>query len=103
MIEQILPEELLTHPLKIAEIASYLDQNGWKAIAHPNPRLLVFQGAVDDQGNPIQVVLPSQNTFEDSNRLITKVINLLAVIEEKSPHEIIDSVTQTHADSTTST
>ena len=93
MVEQILPEELNTNPLKISDIASYLHQNGWQEITHSNPRLIVFQGAADDEGNPIKLVLPSKKTFEDSNRLITKAINLLAAIEEKSPDEIIDLVT----------
>ena len=83
MIEQILPEELNTNPLKISDIVSYLHQNGWQEITHSNPRLIVFQGAADDEGNPIQLVLPSQKTFDDSKRLITKAINLLASIEEK--------------------
>ncbi|MEM9925385.1 MAG: hypothetical protein AAF915_16805 [Cyanobacteria bacterium P01_D01_bin.50] len=103
MIEEILPEELQTHPLKINDIVSYLHQNGWQTLAHPNPRLIVFQSVTDDEGNPIQLILPSQKTFEDSNRLITKAINLLAAIEEKSPDEIIDSVTQTHVGSRKST
>jgi hypothetical protein len=60
---------------------------------------LVFQGEKDDAGNLIQLVLPSQNTFEDSDRLITKAINLLAAIEEKSPRELIDIITQTPAKS----
>ena len=90
-------EQLQTYRFKIKDIISYLHQNGWQEITHPNPRLIVFQGAADDEGNPIQLVLPSQKTFEDSNRLIVKAINLLAIIEEKSPHEIIDSISQTHA------
>ncbi len=91
-------EQLQTYRFKISNIVSYLNQNGWQEITHPNPRLIVFQGAADDEGNPIQLLLPSQKTFEDSNRLITKAINLLAVIEEKSPHEIIGSISQVHAD-----
>lgn len=97
MTKQIVPEELQTHSLKITDIVSYLHQNGWQAVTHPNPRLLVFQGATDDEGNPIQLVLPSHNTFEDSDRLLTKAVNLLAVIEDKSPQAIIDLITQTHA------
>jgi|GEM_PF-1398255 len=103
MTEQVLPDELQTHPLNIADIISYLRQNGWQAVRHPNSRLLVFQGAADDGGNPIQLVLPSQNTFDDSPRLLAKAVNLLAAIEEKSPQEIIDLVTQTHASSTAGT
>ncbi|MEO1433056.1 MAG: hypothetical protein AAFV71_29120 [Cyanobacteria bacterium J06633_8] len=103
MVEQILPEELDSNRLQINDIISYLHQNGWQEITHPNPRFIVFQGAADNEGNPIQLVLPSQKTFEDSNRLITKAINLLAAIEEKSPDEIIDLVTQIHVGSRKST
>ncbi len=60
MIEKILPEELNTNPLNISDIVSYLHQNGWQEITHPNLRLIVFQGAAGDEGNPIQLVLPSQ-------------------------------------------
>ncbi len=94
MTKQILPEELQIHTLKINDVVTYLHENGWQTLNHPNPRLLVFQGAADDVGNPIQIVLPSQNTFEDSDRLLTKAVNLLAVIADKSPPEIIDLVTQ---------
>jgi hypothetical protein len=97
MTEKILREQSQTHCLKVANVVSYLQQNGWQIVIHPNPRLLVFQGANDDEGNPIQLILPSQNTFEDSDRLLTKAVNLLAVIEDKSPQKIIDLVTQTDA------
>ena len=99
MTKQILPHELQIHTLKITDVVTYLYQNGWQTVTHPNPRLLVFQGAADDAGNPIQLVLPSQNSFEDSDRLLTKAVNLLAAIEDKSPHEIINLLTQTPASS----
>ncbi|BDA66622.1 hypothetical protein CAL7716_007880 [Calothrix sp. PCC 7716] len=101
MIEQILQNELQANSLQIADIVSYLNNNGWQAVSHPNPHLLVFQGETDDIGNPIQLVLPSQNTFEDSPRLIAKVINLLAVVQAKSPPEIIKLITQTRTTSVT--
>ena len=94
MTKQILPEELQIHTLKINDVVTYLYQNGWQTVNHSNPRLLVFQGAADDAGNPIQIILPSHKTFEDSDRLLTKAVNLLAVIADKSPPEIIDLVTQ---------
>jgi hypothetical protein len=97
MTQQISTEELQTHPFKVTDVVSYLHQKGWQAVNHPNPRLLVFQGDKDDTGNPIQLVLPSQNSFEDSDRLLTKAINLLAAIAEKSPRELIDIITQTPA------
>ncbi|MEH1930262.1 hypothetical protein [Nostoc sp.] len=99
MVQKISTEESQTHPLHITDVVSYLQQQGWQAVNHPNPRLLVFQGDKDDAGDPIQLVLPSQNTFEDSDRLLKKAINLLATIEDKSPQEIIDIITQTPAKS----
>ena len=42
---------------------------------------------------PLNLYYPVKRMPEDSNRLITKAINLLAAIEEKSPDEIIDLVT----------
>ncbi|MEA5573439.1 hypothetical protein [Calothrix sp. UHCC 0171] len=92
MVQQISTEELQTHSLQIDDIVSYLQKNGWQILNHPNPRLLVFQGDKDDAGNPIQLVLPSQNSFEDSDRLLTKAINLLAAIAQKPPQEIIDAI-----------
>jgi hypothetical protein len=103
MTEQVLPDELHSPPLKVADVISYLRQNGWQEVRHPNSRLLVFQGAADDAGNPIQLVLPSQNAFEDSPRLLAKAVNLLAAIEEKSPPEIIDLINQQYVSSTART
>jgi hypothetical protein len=103
MTKQILPDELQIHSLKISNVVTYLYQNGWQTVTHPNPRLFVFQGHADDVGNPIYVVLPSQNTFEDSDRLLIKAVNLLAAIEHKSPQEIINHLTQTPVSSTADT
>lgn len=94
MTQQIQQDEFPTHSLQITDIVSYLHENGWQQISHPSQRILVFQDGTDDIGNPIQLVLPSHNGFEDSARLITKAINLLAVVQEKSSQEIIESIVQ---------
>jgi hypothetical protein len=99
MTQQIQQDEFQIHSLQIADIVSYLHQNGWQQIAHPNQRILVFQNGTDDIGNPIQLVLPSKNSFEDSPRLIAKAINLLAAVQEKSSQEIINSVVQARTSS----
>ena len=51
--------------LRVAEVVNYLQQNQWIEISHPSPRLLVFEKGVDDQGKPIQIVLPSKDEYED--------------------------------------
>jgi hypothetical protein len=89
------------HPsihIQIDNFVTYLHQHGWQKIDHPNTRLLVFQGVNDDRGYPIQIVLPSQNNFEDSDSrterlrqlLLAKAVNLLAEIDSRSTQETID-------------
>ncbi len=78
------------NPIQIDNFVTYLHQHGCQNIDHPNTRLLVFQGVNDDRGYPIQIVLPSQNNFEDSDRLLVKAVNLLAAIEDRSTQETID-------------
>lgn len=94
MAQQIQQDEFPRNYFQIADIVSYLQENAWQQISHPSQRILVFQDGTDDIGNPIQLVLPSHNTFEDSPRLIAKAINLLAVVQEKSSQEIIESIVQ---------
>jgi hypothetical protein len=79
--------------IQIDNFVTYLHQHGWQKIDHPNTRLLVFQGVNDDRGYPIQIVLPSQNDFEDSDRLLAKAVNLLSAIEDRSTQETIDLIT----------
>jgi len=81
-------------PLKVADVASYLHHHNWTEVSHPNSRLLIFQTGSDDQGNPIQLVLPSQDTYEDAPYLITKSINLLASLQSQSMQETLETILQ---------
>jgi hypothetical protein len=85
---------MLHELIQIDNFVTYLHKYGWLKIDHPNTRLLVFQGVNDDRGHPIQIVLPSQNNFEDSDRLLVKAVNLLATIEDRSTQETIDLLTK---------
>jgi hypothetical protein len=90
------PEVLSSYPeiqrLHVAEVVNYLQKNHWMSIGHPSPRLLVFEKGVDDQGKPIQVVLPSKDDYEDTPYLLAKVINLLSVLESVSFQEIVQAI-----------
>ncbi|WP_427158649.1 hypothetical protein ACQFX9_22525 [Aliinostoc sp. HNIBRCY26] len=90
------PEVLSTYPqiqgLRVAKVVKYLQQNYWVEINHPNTRLFVFEKGVDDQGKPIQIVLPSQDDYEDTPYLLSKAVNLLSVIESVSFQEIVNAI-----------
>jgi hypothetical protein len=90
------PEVLSSYPqiqeLHVAEVVSYLQQNHWMSVSHPSQRLLVFEKGVDDQGKPIQIVLPSKDEYEDSPYLLAKAVNLLSVLESVSFQEIVKAI-----------
>jgi hypothetical protein len=90
------PEVLSNYPpiqeLHVAEVVNYLRQNNWTAISHSNPRLLVFEKGVDDQGKPIQIVLPSQDDYEDTPYLLTKAVNLLSVLQSVSFQDMMNVI-----------
>ncbi|MGI0489456.1 hypothetical protein ACN4EK_28920 [Pantanalinema rosaneae CENA516] len=90
------PEVLSNYPpiqeLRVAEVVHYLQQNHWAAISHRNPRLLVFEKGVDDQGKPIQIVLPNQDDYEDAPYLLTKAVNLLSVLQSVSFQDMMNAI-----------
>jgi hypothetical protein len=90
------PEALSSYPqiqeLHVAGVINYLQQNHWMSVSHPSPRLLVFEKGVDDQGKPIQIVLPSQDDYEDKSYLLAKAVNLLSVLESVSFQEIVKAI-----------
>ena len=92
MTPDVLPNCARVQELHITKIVNYLQQNHWAAVSHPNPRLLVFENGVDDEGKPIQIVLPSQDDYEDTPYLLTKAVNLLSVLKSTPFQEIVDEI-----------
>jgi hypothetical protein len=90
------PEILLNYSqlqkLRVTDVVYYLRQNHWVSIDHPNPRFLVFEKGVDDFDKPIQIVLPNKDDYEDTPYLLTKVVNLLSVLESMSFQEMVDVI-----------
>jgi hypothetical protein len=92
MTPEVLSNYAQIQALRVYEVVSYLRQNHWMAISHPSPRLLVFEKGVDDQGKPIQIVLPSKDDYEDTPYLLAKAVNLLSVLESVSFQEIVNAI-----------
>jgi len=92
MTPEVLSNYSQIQDLRVVEVVDYLQQNHWSAIAHSNPKLLVFEKGVDDQGKPIQIVLPSKDEYEDKPYLLAKAVNLLSVLESSSFQEIVNKI-----------
>ncbi len=92
MTPEVLSNYVQVQDLRVAEVVNYLKQNHWLPIGHPNSRLLVFEKGVDDQGKPIQIVLPSQDDYEDTPYLLTKAVNLLSILKSVPFQEIVNAI-----------
>jgi hypothetical protein len=76
----------------IPELALFLHKSGWKRVPHPNERLLVFEGPVDDFRKPLKIVLPASDDYVDSTRMIDQALSLVADLKETSTVEVIRSI-----------
>lgn len=68
----------------------FLKLKNWY-LADVSETSLVYEGHVDDENRPIRLLLPTSVEFDDTSRLIFKVVNLLSVIERCS----VDSMRET--------
>lgn len=89
---EIAPHTIAQLNLSVYDVANYVSQKGWQAISHPNKRLLVFTGPLDDAGEPIQLVLPSQNKFGDTPIRLAEAVSLLAIVEDRTAWDILADI-----------
>jgi hypothetical protein len=76
--------------LNISDITPYLKKTGWRLVS--KSPYLVFEGVNDDEGKPIQIVLPKGKDQTDIQLRIAETINLLSAIENRSPYEVIRAI-----------
>jgi hypothetical protein len=78
--------------LSVHSVADYAVNHGWQLVSQPNQRLMVFEKALDDCGNPIRLVLPSHEDFNDTPLRLTEAVQLLAAIEERPVEVVLASI-----------
>lgn len=84
-------DELLSF-LRVDGFVSYLEGSGWRLIDHPNDRIFLYEGPPDDDGNPLQIVIPRNHNFEDAKSRMAEAVRLLAEISQESPGSIIRGI-----------
>ena len=88
----------LLKKIPINVFVGYLERNGWVQIDHPNDRIFLFQGPLDDDGKPLQLILPRNHDLEDAGSRLADAVNLLSVIQQENPNILIQKIT-THSGS----
>jgi hypothetical protein len=77
-----------------ASIRSYMEQHGWTLQPFPGPELLVFGGQVDDDGEPIELVVPPDDTYIDYPLRVEQLISALSVLEDRYAVEVLNDILQ---------
>jgi hypothetical protein len=74
------------------DVERYIISHGWKQVEHPNKKLQVFAGVVDNDGQPICLVLPVSNDLKDTPLRIYQAVQTIADIEERPIHLVVTDI-----------
>jgi hypothetical protein len=87
----------------VAGIRAYLLQRGWTPEPFPGPELLVFAGPLDDDGEPMIQVVPSDETYVDYRLRVEELIGALSVLEDRYAVDVLNDILQAGAATPTPT
>lgn len=78
-------------------VRSYLSQHGWTLQPFPGSELLVFGGPVDEEGEPIELVLPSSERMRDYRMRVEDLIGSLGALEDRYAGDVLNDILQAGA------
>jgi hypothetical protein len=81
------PNSILIHRFQLQDLASYLQLIGWELHEPPAGRWLVFVGASDINGEPLEIVLPREPNVPDVNVYLANAVDILSVVAQE-PSEV---------------
>ena len=79
-------------------VKRFLRARGWERIEQLNDSLLIYQGPLDDTKKHMSIALPATANAIDNKQMITKALNLLAVIEDRSILEVTEEIANLGSD-----
>jgi hypothetical protein len=78
--------------VRVPGVRSYMLRHGWKLRPYPGPELLVFDGPLDDDGEPIIQLIPSSERMRDYRLRVVELITALSVLEDRPPVAILNDI-----------
>lgn len=88
----ISPNSTLLRNCRIEDLIAYLKLTNWKLADSSNDRWLIFKGASDINGDPLEIVLPANPNARDTSVYLASAINLLSALSEDYPESIIKKI-----------
>jgi hypothetical protein len=79
------------------DVESYILSHGWQQVDHPNKKLQVFAGLVDNDGQAIRLVLPVSNELKDTHLRIYQAVQTIADMEDRSLNAVVADIKKVKA------
>jgi hypothetical protein len=79
------------------DVESYILSHGWQQVEHPNHKLQVFAGLVDNDGRAIRLALPVSNDLKDTPLRIYQAVQTIADIEDRSLNAVVADIEKVKA------
>lgn len=89
------PNNELLDKLSVRSLITYLERTGWVRVDHPNNRIILFEGPPDDEGHPLQLVLPRDQSFDDARVRLAESVGLLSALLQVSPETVVRRIADT--------
>jgi hypothetical protein len=80
------------------DVERYLLTHGWYQVEHPNKKLKVFDGVLDDEGQPFRLVLPMNERTRDTTLRIYQAVQTIAGVEDRSIAAVAADIQKLHGD-----
>jgi hypothetical protein len=74
------------------DVEIYILSHGWQQVEHPNHKIQVFAGSVDNDGRAIRLVLPISNDLKDTHLRIYQAVQTISDIEDRSLNAVIADI-----------
>jgi O6-methylguanine-DNA--protein-cysteine methyltransferase len=84
--------------LRKQDVKKYLLLHGWQQVEHPNKRMQVFDGELDDEGKPIRAVLSITEELKDTTLRIYQAVQTIAGGEDRSIAAVAADIQKLHGD-----
>lgn len=86
----ISPDNPILDGIDLRRVTAYLGSTGWRRRTDfPRQDLVVFEGPLDDDGEPIPAVLPAMGDERAFREKLARLIDALSVIERRDARDIV--------------
>jgi hypothetical protein len=78
--------------ISLSQIDTYLGAHGWRRSRILNDKIQVYEGPLDDDGHPIEVILPVRESFADFHKRVYEVVRTLAQMNDVAEIQVANSI-----------